>query len=37
VKVLQPFTSVDVMDLAEDERECNICVEEYLSIKDDDK
>jgi len=37
VKVLQPFTSVNVMDLAEDKRECNICVEEYLSIKDDDK
>jgi hypothetical protein len=32
-KVLQPFTSV--MNLAREERECNICMEECLSTKTD--
>jgi hypothetical protein len=37
VMVLQHFTSFNVMDLAKDERECNICMEAYLSAKDDDR
>jgi hypothetical protein len=37
VKVLQHFTSVNVMDLTKEERECNIYMKEYLSVKDDDR